>query len=214
MTSMTSPSAVRKKDDADDARIFCLLALDRHAALKTLIPHGEIGGELRAIGRDDDRAARDQRRLLNRLRADLQTTYPAALTLASKDLGAPTVLRLLERWPTQTELAVASREDLVSFARAGRHGWPDRFADQVTTALAQPSLPTSAGRETFPRRAGPTSHRTSFPAGDASVGRWRSRLPLRRPGRHSRVRRDRGGPFVRPVRRGWPASPSPWCCPG
>jgi transposase len=132
----------RKKDDAEDARICCLLALDRHAALKTLVPHGEIGGELRAIGRDDERAARDQRRLLNRLRADLQTTYPAALALAGKDLGAPTVLRLLQRWPTQAELAAACREDLVGFARAGRHGWPDRFADQVEAALAAPSLPT------------------------------------------------------------------------
>jgi len=132
----------RKKDDAEDARICCLLALDRPAALKTLIPHGQIGGELRAIGRDDERAARDQRRLLNRLRADLQTTYPAALILAGKDLGAPTVLRLLERWPTQPELAEASREELVEFARLGRHGWPNRFADAVAAALGAPSLPT------------------------------------------------------------------------
>src|ERR1044072_6097745 len=113
----------RKKDDAEDARICCLLALDRHAVLKTLAPHGDIGGELRAIGRDDERAARDQRRLLNRLRADLQTTYPAALTIAGKDLGAPTVLRLLERWSTQDELATASRHELEAFARAGGHGW-------------------------------------------------------------------------------------------
>ena len=132
----------RKKDDAEDARICCLLALDRHAGLKALIPHGELGGELRAIARDDERAARDQRRLLNRLRADLQSTYPAALTLASTDLGAPTVLRLLQRWPTQAELATATRDELIEFARAGRHGWPDRFADRVTTALAAPSLPT------------------------------------------------------------------------
>jgi transposase len=132
----------RKKDDAEDARICCLLALDRHAVLKTLVPHGEIGGELRAIGRDDERAARDQRRLLNRLRADLQTTYPAALALAGKDLGAPTVLRLLERWPAQAELAQASRDELVAFARAGRHGWPDRFADRVIEALGAPALPT------------------------------------------------------------------------
>jgi hypothetical protein len=132
----------RKKDDAEDARICCLLALDRHAGLKALIPHGDLGGELRAIARDDERAARDQRRLLNRLRADLQSAYPAALTLAGTDLGAPTVLRLLQRWPTQPELAAAPREELVAFARAGRHGWPDRFADQVTAALATPSLPT------------------------------------------------------------------------
>ena len=136
----------RKKDDAEDARICCLLALDRHAALKTLIPHGELGGELRAIGRDDERAARDQRRLLNRLRADLQTTYPAALTLAGKDLGAPTVLRLLQRWPTQPELAAASREELVEFARAGgtagpsgsptgsRPRWPRRRCRPGTTS--------------------------------------------------------------------------------
>lgn len=132
----------RKKDDAEDARICCLLALDRHASLKPLIPHGEIAGELRAVARDDERAARDQRRLLNRLRADLQTTYPAGLVIAGDDLGAPTVLRLLERWPTQAELAAASRDELVGFARAGRHGWPDRFADRVTDALNRPALPT------------------------------------------------------------------------
>ncbi len=85
----------RKKNDAEDARICCLLALDRHTALKTLIPHEKIGQELRAIGRDDEQATRDQRRLLTRLRADLQTTHPAPLTLAGTDLQAPTVLRLL-----------------------------------------------------------------------------------------------------------------------
>jgi transposase len=76
------------------------------------------------------------------LRADLQTTYPAALALAGKDLGAPTVLRLLQQWPTQPELAQASRDELVAFARGGRHGWPETFADRVTAALAAPSLST------------------------------------------------------------------------
>jgi transposase len=132
----------RKKDDTEDARICCLLALDRHAGLRVLIPHGELAGELRAIARDDERAARDQRRLLNRLRADLQTTYPAALALAGDDLGAPSMLRLLERWPTQAELAQATPDELVEFARAGRHGWPQRFAERASAALAAPSLPT------------------------------------------------------------------------
>jgi transposase len=126
----------RKKDDAEDARICCLLALDRHASLRPLIPHGELAGELRAIARDDERAARDQRRLLNRLRQDLISTFPAALHLAGDDLGAPTMLRLLERWPTRQALGAASRQELVAFARAGRHGWPERFADKVSTALA------------------------------------------------------------------------------
>jgi transposase len=126
----------RKKDDAEDARIACLLALDRHTSLRPLIPHGELAGELRAIARDDERAARDQRRLGNRLRQDLISTFPAALAIAGDDLGAPTMLRLLERWPTRDQLASASHQELVAFARAGRHGWPDRFADRITQALA------------------------------------------------------------------------------
>lgn len=125
----------KKKDDAEDARIACLLALDRFERLRPLVPHGEEAAELRAIARDDERAARDERRLLNRLRADLIATFPAAMTVAGDDMGAPTFLRLLERWPTANALATASRDELVAFARAGRHGWPDRFADQVHTAL-------------------------------------------------------------------------------
>jgi transposase len=126
----------RKKDDAEDARICWLLALDRHASLRPLVPHGELAGELRAIARDDERAARDQRRLLNRLRADLIATFPAALQVAGNDLGAPTILRLLERWPTRDLLAQASRAELVAFARTAHHGWPERLADKVERALA------------------------------------------------------------------------------
>jgi Transposase len=126
----------RKKDDAEDARICCLLALDRYASLRPLVPHGELAAELRAIARDDERAARDQRRLLNRLRQDLLATFPAALQVAGDDLGAPTILKLLERWPTATALRAASRAELVAFARAAHHGWPDRLANQVQAALA------------------------------------------------------------------------------
>ena len=126
----------KKKDDAEDARIACLLALDRFERLRPLIPHGELAGELRAIARDDDRAARDERRLLNRLRQDLLSVFPAALAIAGSDLGAPTFLRLLERWPSAEALRQAAREELVAFARSRRHGWPERFADKVEAALA------------------------------------------------------------------------------
>ena len=125
----------RKKDDAEDARICCLIALDRHQRLRPLVPHGEEAGELRAIARDDERASRDERRLLNRLRADLVATFPAALAIAGDDLGAPTVLRLLERWPTANALVSATRDELVDFARGAHHGWPERFADRVAAAL-------------------------------------------------------------------------------
>lgn len=126
----------RKKDDAEDARIACLLALDRFTELRTLIPHGDLAGELRAIARDDVRAARDERRLLNRLRADLATTFPAALAFAGDDLGSPVLLKLLQRWPTAEELAAAGPDEIGTLARAARHGWPDRFARKITDVLA------------------------------------------------------------------------------
>jgi transposase len=126
----------KKKDDAEDARIACLIALDRFTPLRALVPHGELSGELRAIARDDLRAQRDERRLLNRLRADLLATFPAALTIAGDDLGAPTFLRLLERWPTANLLAGATHDELEAFARSTKHGWPKRFADRVEQALA------------------------------------------------------------------------------
>jgi transposase len=126
----------RKKDDAEDARLACLLALDPHASLRPLVPHGERAGELRAIARDDERAARDQRRLGNRLRADLVATFPAALQIAGDRLGGPTMLRLLQRWPTSQALRAASRQELLAFALASKHGWPEHLADQVAAALA------------------------------------------------------------------------------
>jgi hypothetical protein len=130
----------KKKDDAEDARICCLLALDQYAELRKLIPHGETGTELRAIARDDERAARDERRIGNRLRADLLAVFPAAIDIAAGDLGAPVFLRLLERWPSATELAGASWGEIEAFARSCRHGWPGRFADRVAEAMAAPRL--------------------------------------------------------------------------
>jgi hypothetical protein len=131
----------KKKDDAEDARICCLLALDAYLELRKLIPHGETGAELRAIARDDERAARDERRIGNRLRADLLAAFPAAITIAGGDLGAPVFLALLERWPSAADLAAASRQEIEDFARSRRHGWPARFADRVSDAMAAPQLP-------------------------------------------------------------------------
>jgi hypothetical protein len=133
----------KKKDDVEDARIACLLALDRFEPLRPLIPHGELAAELRLLGRDDARACQDERRLLNRLRADLLAVFPAAVEIAGPDMGAPTFLRMLQRWPTATALAAASRQDLVAFARAAHSGYPDRFADRVGQVL---------GREHFTAR--------------------------------------------------------------
>jgi Transposase/Transposase IS116/IS110/IS902 family len=131
----------KKKDDAEDARICCLLALDAYLDLRKLIPHGEAGTELRAIARDDERAARDERRIGNRLRAGLLAVFPAAIDIAAGDLAAAVFLQLIERWPSATELGAASRDEIEALARSARHGWPARFADRVEHSLAAPRLP-------------------------------------------------------------------------
>jgi transposase len=130
----------KKKTDAEDARICCLLALDTYAELRRLIPHGAVGAELRAIARDDARATKDERRIGNRLRADLLAVFPAAIDIAEHDLTAPVFLKLLERWPSAAELATATHDELETFARTAKHGWPGRFADRVIDALATPRL--------------------------------------------------------------------------
>jgi transposase len=189
----------RKKDDAEDARIACLLALDRFAALRPLIPHGPVAAELRAIARDDERANRDERRLLNRLRADLIATFPAALQIAGKDMGRPTFLRLLERWPTAEALRRAPREQVEALARAGFHGWPDRFADQVAAALADE---TFTARDYLVRAKADTIRLTATQL--LTIGRqrrvWEKRMGhlLLGPGRRTQPDRSIDGKGDRP----------------
>ena len=181
----------RKKDDAADARLACLLALD---------PHGERAGELRAIARDDERAARDQRRLGNRLRADLVATFPAALQLAGDRLGGPTMLRLLQRWPTSQALRAASRQELLAFALASKHGWPEHLADQVAAALAADHF---TPRDYLVRAKAPTIRlaATQLPAIAAQRRVWERRmgellLGAPRYGRAKQPREERPGRSV------------------
>jgi hypothetical protein len=132
----------RKKDDPEDARICCLLAIDPHSGLRPLVAHSPIANELRSIARDDARAARDQRRLLSRLRRDLLAVFPAAMHISDgQDLNRVTLLRMLATWPTATQLATVDRSKLVALARAGKHRYPERFADRVHAALTSPQLP-------------------------------------------------------------------------
>jgi transposase len=133
----------KKKDDNEDARILCRLALDCREPLRALRAPGAATVELRSIARDDERAAGDERRLLNRLRADLLATFPAALALGGEELGRPTLLRLLQRWPTAKSLAAASRDEVMALAREGFHGWPGKFADDIKAALSEDHFPVA-----------------------------------------------------------------------
>ncbi len=155
----------KKKDDAEDARIACLMALDRFERLRPLIPHGEEAAELRAIARDDERRPGTSAACSTACGPTLIATFPAALSIGGDDLGRPA--SWVERWPTANALVSASGEEMVAFARGSHHGWPERFADQVGAAPGRrsPSWPGTT-------RCGPRPT-PSVGAG----GPWRRDLP-------------------------------------
>jgi transposase len=113
---------------------------DRH---RPLLPSSAAAEELRAVARDDERAARDQRRLLNRLRLELLAVFPQALD-AFPALEAPTALAFLARWPSVADARPVSAAELDAFLRQHRHGWPDRAAAHVRAALDAEALEAPA----------------------------------------------------------------------
>lgn len=77
-----------------------------------------------------------QTRLCNRRRSDLGAVFPAALTVAGDGLGAPTVLRMLERYPSDELLRRASRDELIAY-------WSKLTATGWTAQQPVPSVGTS-----------------------------------------------------------------------
>ena len=126
----------RKKDDAEDARIACLLALDRFARLRPLIPHGELGR--RAAGdRPRRRAGRAGRAPAGEPPAPRpHRRFPGrAITLPALTWRGTVFLRFLQRWPT------AERSGRSGARGAGRlrPGRPTRLAGAVCRPGAGPS---------------------------------------------------------------------------
>nr|HRC85615.1 hypothetical protein [Thermoanaerobaculia bacterium] len=74
----------------------------------------------RVLARQDERASRDQRRLLNRLRHDLLAVFPAALD-AFPDLTAVSALAFLEHWPTAAAARDQERAAIEAFLRQQFH---------------------------------------------------------------------------------------------
>jgi transposase len=129
----------RAKTDPADAELLARILFtdrERHRPLSVSSAERE---EIRALARDDERASRDQRRLLNRLRQDLLAVFPQALA-AFDDLAAATCLAFLARWPSQSAAAAVGEAELAAFFREQRHGWPERTAKRVRAALTAPAL--------------------------------------------------------------------------
>lgn len=129
----------RAKTDPADAELLARILLtdrERHRPLSLSSPERE---EIRALARDDERAARDQRRLLNRLRQDLLAVFPQALE-AFDELGSASCLSFLARWPSAAAAQALDEAELEAFFRERRHGWPARTARRVRAALEAPAL--------------------------------------------------------------------------
>src|SRR5262249_16518896 len=67
------------KTDRADAELIARVLLTDRERHRPLLPSSALAQEVRAVARDDERAARDQRRLLNRLRLELLDVFPQAL---------------------------------------------------------------------------------------------------------------------------------------
>jgi len=190
----------KKKGDSEDARICALMALDAYLDLRRLIPPGETGTELRAIARDDEGAARDERRIGNRLRADPLAADPAPVDIADGDPGAPVFLKLLERRPSA--VAGTSRDEVEALARSARHGRPGRFADQVAAAAARLA----------PRRRWPAPRKAQ--SGWPPPNCWPS-APSGAPGNGGWASSSLAGPPVPPTQTGKsPSAATPPATPG
>jgi transposase len=131
-----------KSDPADAELLARVLVTDRERH-RPLRPNSPAAEEVRAVARDDERAARDQRRLLNRLRQDLLDVFPQVLA-AFPALEAPTALAFLARWPSVDAARPVGAAELEAFFRAHRHGWPARAAARVRAALDAEALAAPA----------------------------------------------------------------------
>jgi transposase len=131
-------SAGAKTDPADAELLARILLTDRDRHLPRLPSRPEVAA-IRAIARDDERASRDQRRLLNRLRQDLLTVFPQALE-AFADLSASAALSFLARWPSAHHARLVGADEIAAFLREQRHGWPQRAAATIGAALAAETL--------------------------------------------------------------------------
>jgi transposase len=127
-----------KTDPADAELLARILVTDRarHRPLQASSPLVE---ELRVLARQDERASRDQRRLLNRLRQDLLGVFPQAL-VAFPALEGVSALAFLARWPTVEAARRLDQPELEAFLRQHLHGRARSAAARIQAALQADAL--------------------------------------------------------------------------
>jgi transposase len=118
------------KSDPADAELLARILLTDRERHRSLRPSSQQAEAIRALARDDERACRDERRLLNRLRQDLLEVFPQAL-VAFPRLAAVSALAFLARWPTAEAAHQLRSAELEQFLREQQQGWPERTAARI-----------------------------------------------------------------------------------
>jgi transposase len=133
------------KTDPADAELLARILVTDRARHQPVRPSSPAAEEIRVLARQDERASRDQRRLLNRLRHDLLDVFPAALE-AFPDLAAVSALAFLERWPTATAARDQSQPEIEAFLRRQFHSRARAAAARIYAALQADALAAPAYR--------------------------------------------------------------------
>jgi transposase len=127
------------KSDPADAELLARVLLTDRERHTPLLPSSPQAQEVRLVARQDERASRDQRRLVNRLRQDLLESFPQ-ITSAFDDLGSVCALEFLVRWPSLEAARRLSLAQLTSFLRSHCHSRPDVAAARIQAALHAEAL--------------------------------------------------------------------------
>lgn len=155
------------KTDPADAELLARILLtdrDRHQPLR---PSSAAAEEIRVLARPDERASRDQRRLLHRLRHDLLDVFPAALE-AFPDLTAGSALACLARWPTAAEARGLAQAEREGFLRQQFHSRARAAAGRIHAALHADALTAPPHLAAARAGANPTRGAPVAPAASAA----------------------------------------------
>lgn len=127
------------KTDLIDAYLLAKTGRSDFVDLRKLEPDSADVQELKTLCRDQDSLIQSQTRLVNQLTACLKTYYPVALELFCK-LHQHSSLVFLQTYPTPQTAMAASRADIETTLRQGRHSNPTMVAQHIFERLHQPHL--------------------------------------------------------------------------
>lgn len=131
----------RAKSDRGDAKVLAdLVRTDRHNH-REVAGDSELAEAVKILARAHQTLVWTRQRQVNQLRSTLREFYPAALAAFGTDLAASDAVSVLERLPTPSAGARASRSQIVAaLRRGGRERNLTKRSEQIVAALRSEQL--------------------------------------------------------------------------